>query len=42
MKKEIYDRAEIEVISFTMTNVLLINSPETDDDDELPFVPKQQ
>ena len=38
MKKERYDGAEIEVIGFGMTDILL-NSP---DSDELPFVPAQQ
>ena len=38
MKKEIYDRAELEIIRLGMTDVLA-NSDE-DDEDELVFVPK--
>ena len=40
MKKEIYDRADLELIKFITANVL-VNSPDpkSDDDDELPFVP---
>ena len=38
MRKETYNKAEIEVISLTMTDVL-VTSPASDDDDELPFVP---
>ena len=36
MRKEIYDKAEIEIIRFTAVNVL--SDSLYDDDDELPFV----
>lgn len=40
MKKEIYNRADLELVKFITTNVL-VNSPDpkSDDDDELPVVP---
>ena len=40
MKKEIYDRADLELVKFITTNVL-VNSPDpkSDDEDELPVVP---
>lgn len=40
MKKEIYNRADLELVKFITTNVL-VNSPDpkSDDEDELPFVP---
>lgn len=38
MKKEIYDRAEIELIRISTSDVL-VNSPGSDDEDELPPVP---
>ena len=40
MKKEIYNRADLELVKFITTNVL-VNSPDpnADDEDELPLVP---
>ncbi len=40
MKKEIYNRADLELVKFITTNVL-VNSPDpkSDDEDELPVVP---
>lgn len=42
MKKEIYDRAEIELIRISTSDVLVTSPPGSDDDDELPFVPGKQ
>ncbi len=40
MKKEIYNRADLELVKFITTNVLVNSSdPKSDDDDELPVVP---
>ena len=41
MKKEIYDRAELELVKFSATSVLVDSdpNPKSDDDDELPLVP---
>lgn len=39
MKKEIYDRADLELVKFITTNVLVNSSdPNSGDDDELPVV----
>ena len=40
MKKEIYNRADLELVKFITTNVR-VNSPDpkSDDEDELPVVP---
>ena len=39
MKKEIYSKAEIEIISFTATDVLTNSPYDSDSEDDLPFVP---
>ena len=39
MKKEIYDKAELELIRIRTSDVLVESLPGSDDDDELPFVP---
>ena len=41
MKKEIYDKAELELIRFSTAGVLSGSdpNPKSDDEDELPVVP---